>query len=66
MRPWTGIVPEEEDKRYAAAGFAGLLHGRQEEAEEDADDGDHDEQFDERKAGLVVFGHGWAPCVKSR
>ena len=23
MRPWTGIVPEEEDKRYAAAGFAG-------------------------------------------
>ncbi|MFQ5568005.1 MAG: isochorismatase family protein [Paracoccaceae bacterium] len=23
MRPWTGIVPEEEERRYAAAGFGG-------------------------------------------
>ncbi len=23
MRPWTGIIPEEEERRYAAAGFGG-------------------------------------------
>jgi hypothetical protein len=29
--------------------FAGRLHGRQEQADERADDGDHNEQFDERE-----------------
>jgi hypothetical protein len=30
--------------------FAGCLHGRQQEADEHADDGDHHQEFDERKA----------------
>ena len=33
----------------AGAGLADLLHGRQEESDEDGDDGDHHQKFDERE-----------------
>jgi hypothetical protein len=32
---------------HPGRGFADLLHGRQEQAEEDADDGNHDQQLDQ-------------------
>ena len=35
----------------AGGGFAHLLHGRQEQADEHRDNRDHDEQFNERKRG---------------
>jgi hypothetical protein len=34
---------------HSAGGFAGGLHGRQEEGDQDADDRDHDQQLDQRK-----------------
>ena len=34
----------------ARRGLADLLHGRQEQADEDGDDGDHHKQFNEREA----------------
>jgi hypothetical protein len=34
----------------AAGRFAGRLHGGQKQRHEDADDGDHDQQFDQRKS----------------
>ena len=42
----------------AAGGFAGGLHRRQQQRDQHADDGDHDQQFNERK-GLAAF-HGAA------
>ena len=32
--------------------FAGRLDGRQQQADEDADDGNHDQQFDQREANI--------------
>jgi hypothetical protein len=40
----------------AAGRLAGVLHGRQEQSDEDRDDGDHDQQFDEREAGPASGG----------
>ena len=34
----------------AAGSFAGSLHGRQEKRNQDGDDGDHHQQFNERKS----------------
>ena len=51
------------DTRVAATGFAGRLDGRQQHADERADDGDDDEQFDEREAGPAALNVGahWKP-----
>jgi hypothetical protein len=38
----------------AAGGFAGTLHGRQQQAHEHTDDGDHDEQLHEREAAAAM------------
>src|SRR5262249_2879569 len=35
--------------RHAGGGLANLLNGRQQEADEDGDDGDHHQQLDQRK-----------------
>jgi hypothetical protein len=35
--------------RRASGRFAGLLHGGEQQRDEDANDGDDDEQFDERE-----------------
>ena len=39
---------------HTAGGLAGRLHRRQEQPNQDADDGDHDQQLDERKAASLV------------
>src|SRR5262249_9591962 len=49
--------------------LADLLHGRQQKTHQDADDGDHDQQFNKRerrtaRATLQVFHHSHSP--KSR
>ena len=41
------------DAFAAVGGFADLLHGREQEADQDGDDGDHDQQFDERKCSTL-------------
>jgi hypothetical protein len=40
----------------ATSGFAGALHGRQQQADEDRDDRDYDEQFDETERGAAAPG----------
>ena len=47
-----GNLLEVVSARRPPSGFSSALHGRQEQANEHADDGDHNQQFDERKAGL--------------
>ena len=39
----------------AAGGLAHVLHGRQEQADQDGDDGDHHQQFDEREGETWVW-----------
>ena len=39
--------------RKPPAGLAGLLHGGQQQGDQDADDGDHHQQFDERETSTV-------------
>ena len=38
---------------HAVGGFANLLHGRQQQSDEDRDDGDDNEQFNESKTATV-------------
>ena len=47
----------------AATGFPGRLDGGEKHADERADDGDDDEQFDEREAGPAAadVGEHWKP-----
>ena len=50
----------------AAAGrFAGRLNRRQQQGDEDADDGDHDQQLNQSKSASRAF-HASAPdnCIK--
>jgi hypothetical protein len=42
-------LPEVVAARGASGRFAGLLHGGEQQRDEDANDGDDDEQFDERE-----------------
>jgi hypothetical protein len=53
-------LPEIVLTRGAAARFAGGLHGREQECRQDANDGDHNEQFDQRKgaSGRIAGGGG--------
>ena len=44
-----GELFEVVDALGSAGRLTHLLHGRQEQADEDGNDGDHDEQFDERE-----------------
>ena len=39
----------------ARRGLARLLHGRQEQADQDGDDGDHHQQLDQGKTSVTVF-----------
>ncbi len=41
----------------AAGGFAGLLHGGQQQRDQDRDDRDHDEQFDQSEPATTGSGH---------
>ena len=43
----------------ASRRFAGLLHGRQEQGDQDRDDGDHNEEFDEGEGSLAEGLSGW-------
>jgi hypothetical protein len=42
-------LPQVVLARGSTGGFAGRLHRRQEQAHERADNGDHDQQFNERE-----------------
>ncbi len=46
---------------HAPRGFAGRLHSRQQERDEYADDGDHDQKFNERKRLAIDASHN-TPC----
>ena len=49
------LVDHRQRLVHAAVGgrLPDLLHGRQQEADQDGDDGDHDEQFNQGKPGVV-------------
>jgi len=40
--------------RHAGGGFADFLHGRQQQADQDGDDGDHHQQLDQREREPTV------------
>jgi hypothetical protein len=42
-------LPHVARARGSTGGFAGTLHGRQEQSDEHCDDRDHDQQLDERE-----------------
>src|SRR5216683_4824528 len=42
---------------HAVGGFAHLLHGRQQKANQNGDDRDHDEQLDQRKSSMTQPGN---------
>ena len=44
------------DALGAAGGLARRLHGGQEQADQDGDDGDHHQQFDQRETGAAEGG----------
>ena len=60
-KPVGSLVPQTRKRDLAevaqaasaAAGLAGTLHGRQQQAEQETDDRDHDEQLHERDAAAV-------------
>ena len=56
-------LPDVVDARVTATGFPGRLNGGEKHADERADDGDDDEQFDEREASpaAVDVGAHWKP-----
>jgi hypothetical protein len=62
-----GQLPELVAALQAACGFAGALHRRQQQGNEDADDGDDHEQFHEGEAAFWIldFGcHDFVPLAK--
>jgi hypothetical protein len=58
-----GVVAGEQDLLevvgafHPVGGFPDLLHGGQEQADQDGDDGDDDEQLDERKPPTTCHGN---------
>jgi len=44
---------------HAVGGFADLLHGRQQQADEAGTDGDHDLPFDQRERHASMYIHLW-------
>src|SRR5262249_27078496 len=54
---------------HACGGLADLLDGREQEADQDRDDGNHDQQLDERErssARLSIPGHGKSSPVMTK
>jgi hypothetical protein len=55
---------------HAVGGFADLLHRRQQEPHQDADDADHDEQLDQREpdtaGGPHVYLASWEDPARPR
>src|SRR5262249_28169659 len=45
----------------AVGRLADLLHGRQQQADENGDDGNHDQQLDQREGPAFVGTHAWSP-----
>src|SRR5262249_19160102 len=49
---------------HAAGSLADLLHGRQQQTHEGADDGNHHQQLNQREGVSHALRHGWSPSVQ--